>query len=116
MSDAADMEVRQRVVRWLEEGQSQLSTMLGFLSDYERIRIQAAETERECERLRGFVYENEKLRNQLELLESEGTKLREEIHRLRVENEQHAREREEIAASLTETMNGLLRRLRRDAA
>src|SRR5262245_65307154 len=83
MSVATNNEARQRVVRWLEEGQRQLSAVLAILHDYDRVQGAAQMAEQECERLRAFVYENERLRNQIEGLESECGKLREEIQNLR---------------------------------
>ncbi len=112
MDSIADAEARQRIIRWLEEGQSQLGAVLGILHDYERLRGVAEAAERECERLRSFVYENERLRNQLEMAQGEGEKLREEIHQLHGVSERHLREREDIAASLSQLMNDVLLRLR----
>jgi hypothetical protein len=139
MSVSTSNEARQRVVRWLEEGHGQLSAaqpltraqhrrrypmdermlreltrdaVLGILHDYDRVQSAAQMAEQECERLRAFVYENERLRNQIEGLESECGKLREEIQNLRGLGERYLREREDIAASLSQLMNDVLLRLR----
>jgi len=115
MSGAVNVEARERVVRWLEEGQSQLGAVLSILHDHERLQTTARAAEQECERLRSFVYENERLRNQVESLESECAKLREEIHDLRSVTDRHLREREDIASSLSQLMNDVLLRLRGEA-
>jgi chromosome segregation ATPase len=112
MSVVTSAEARDRVVRWLEEGQGQLSTVLAILHDYDRLQGVASAAEQECERLRTFVYENERLRNQVEALESECAKLRDDMHHLRGLSERHLREREDIAASLSQLMNDVLIRLR----
>ncbi len=112
MSVATSNEARPRVVRWLEEGQGQLSAVLAILHDYDRVQAAAQMAEQECERLRAFVYENERLRNQIEGMESECGKLREEIQNLRGLGERHLREREDIAASQSQLMNDVLLRLR----
>jgi len=103
-------EARARASRWLEEGQSQLALVLGILND--RLRAAAEAAESEVERLRGASYENERLRNQLEATQEECQKLREEIGRLRGEAERQLKEREEVAASLSNVMNEVLLRLR----
>lgn len=112
MNGVASVEARERVIRWLEEGQSQLGAVLGILHDYERLQGVAHAAEQECERLRSFVYENERLRNQVETLDGECAKLREEMRQLRSVGERHLREREDIAASLSQLMNDVLLRLR----
>lgn len=114
MSVVANAEARERINRWLEEGQGQLSAVLGILHDYERLQTQVQDAERESERLRSFVYENERLRNQVETLEGESGKLREEVRQLRSVTERHLREREDIAASLSQLTNDVLLRLRGD--
>ena len=80
-------EVRERVGRWIEEGQSLLGVLLGFLYEYERILNLAESAQRECERLR------------------------EEVHRLQADTDRYRREREEIAESLSRSLNDLLGRL-----
>jgi len=112
MGVVTNVEARERVVRWLEEGQSQLSAVLAIMHDYERVQGVAQAAEQECERLRAFVYENERLRNQVEGLEGECTKLRDEMRQLRILSERHLKEREDIAASLSQLMNDVLLRLR----
>jgi chromosome segregation ATPase len=112
MRGVVETEAREQLSRWLSEGPAQLSAALGLIRDYERVALAAEAAEAEVERLRGFVYENEKLRSQLETAEAECGKLRDVILELRAEQERQHREREEIAASLSEFMNGVLARLR----
>lgn len=112
MRGVVDTESRERLGRWLEDGQAQLGAAVGLLKDYERIMGAAEAAEAELERLRGIVYENEKLRNQLEAVEGECGRLREAVAQLRAEGDRHQREREEIAASLSDFLNGVLMRLR----
>ena len=114
MRSTAEIETREQLGRWLEDGQSQLGAAQRLIKDYERLQNAAEAAEAEADRLRGFVYENEKLRSQVESAEHECGKLRDAILELRAENERHQREREEVAASLSEFMNGVLARLRRD--
>jgi len=112
MSAVTNLEARDRVVRWLEDGQSQIGAVLAMLHDYDRLNGVAQAAEQECERLRTFVYENERLRNQVEALERECSKLRDDMQHLRGLSERHLREREDIAASLSQLMNDVLLRLR----
>ncbi len=81
-------EVRERVGQWIEEGQSLLGVLLGFLYEYERMLNLADSAQRECERLR------------------------EETHRLHAETDRHRHEREEIAESLSRALNDLVGRMR----
>jgi hypothetical protein len=46
-------EMRERLTRWLEDGQTQLGLIRCLLDDYERLQGVAEAAERECERLRG---------------------------------------------------------------
>ena len=105
-------EVREQAGHWLEDGQRQLSVLLGLLNDYDRLLELAEASERENERLRGLNYENEQLRNRLETSERQSDQLREEVHRRRTETEQDRKEREEIADLMTTFMNEVLGRLR----
>ena len=69
-------------------------------------------TDEQLEQLRGLQYEVEKLRNQVQSSEAECGKLRQEVASYRGESERHVKEREDIAASLTRSMNEALARLR----
>jgi chromosome segregation ATPase len=119
MRNAIDRDVRERAVRWLEEGQGQFGQLLGLISDYERLQTALESSDRELEQLRPVVYENEKLRNQLEaasgqVLSStqEIERLREDLGRMRADVDRHARDREEIAGSLASFMSEAMSRLR----
>jgi hypothetical protein len=116
MSSVATPVAHERVMRWLEEGQGQFSALLGILNDYHRLQRVVATNEQELEQLRGLQYEVEKLRNQLQSSEGECIKLRHEVGNYRGETERHVKEREDIAASLTRSMNEALARLRGDTA
>lgn len=110
VSTTAD--VRERVGRWIEDGQNQLSTLLVIVNDYDRLRELAESTERECQRLREYVYENERIRKSLETSERDCELLREEVRQLRSETERHRREREAIAETLSQVANEVAGRLR----
>jgi len=112
MSGAAMPVAHERVVRWLEEGQGQFSALLGILNDYHRLQRVVEASEQELEQLRGQQYEVERLRNQLQSSEADCDKLRQEVGTYRGEAERHVKEREDIAASLTRSMNEALARLR----
>jgi hypothetical protein len=88
MNTIAIGEMRERMIRWTEEGQSLLGVLLGFLYEYERLRKLADTAERECERLR------------------------EEVGRLQTETDRYRSERAEIADSVSQFTNELLLRLR----
>jgi predicted nuclease with TOPRIM domain len=116
MRSAGDLETRERLGRWLEDGPAALTAALALVKDCERLQAQLEAAEADQERLRGVVYENEKLRNQLEAAEGECAKLRQALGHLRAETERHQRDREEIAAALSDMVNGLLLRLRGEPA
>lgn len=110
---AESQETREQLSRWIGEGQAQhLGVIFKVLQDYDRFHETAEAAERENEQLRGLVYENEKLRNRVDSSEHECEQLREEVSQLRVGNERHRREREEVADALTRVMNEALSRLR----
>jgi chromosome segregation ATPase len=112
MVSAEFTEIREDVRRWVEEGPGQLSVVLGLLHDHARLRERVEVAEREQERLRGLTYENEQLHNQVDAAERQCERLREEVMRLRGENEHHHKERLEVAEQLSDMMNQLLLRLR----
>jgi peptidoglycan hydrolase CwlO-like protein len=116
MSSLTTPVAHERVLRWLEEGQGQFSALLGILNDYHRLQRVVETNEQELEQLRRFQYEVEKLKNQLQSNEVECNKLRHEVGTYRGETERHVKEREDIAASLTRSMNEALARLRGEPA
>jgi chromosome segregation ATPase len=105
-------EVREDVRRWIEDGPNQLAALGSLVGDYDRLRERVDSVESENERLRGLAYECEQLKNRLETSERQADRLREEIGRLRGLNDQHLREREEVAEQLSGLMNQALVRLR----
>ena len=115
MSSAATPVAHERVTRWLEEGQGQFSALLGIMNDYHRLQRIVETNEQELEQLRGLQYEVEKLKNQLQSSEADCDKLRHEVATYRGETERHVKEREDIASSLTRSMNEALARLRGEA-
>ena len=86
--------------------------LLGILNDYHRLQRVVETNDQELEQLRGLQYEVERLRNQLQSSEADCDKLRHEVGSYRGEAERHVKEREDIAASLTRSMNEALARLR----
>lgn len=56
-------DTRQRIMTWIEEGQSLLGSLPARLEETERVRTRAAAVEHECERLR---QENTTLRKEQE--------------------------------------------------
>jgi hypothetical protein len=112
MSGVGTPVAHERVVRWLEEGQGQFGALLGILNDYHRLQRVVEVNEQELEQLRRLQYEVEKLRNQHLYCEADCDKLRHEVGTYRGEAERHVKEREDIAASLTRSMNEALARLR----
>lgn len=112
ISSSESKEVREDVRRWVEDGASHLSALAGLIHEHGRLRERVEVAEREQERLRGLTYENEQLHNRIETSERQCERLREEVARLRGENEHHQKERVEVAEQLSEMMNHLLVRLR----
>ncbi len=111
MSGAGSRELRERVSRWIEDGQGQMSALLAILNNYDRLEGVAESAQRERDRLREFLYENERLRNQVDATETECERLREEVARLRAETERYRREREEVADSLAKLLHEVVPRL-----
>ena len=92
MDPFAVEEARQRLARWVEDGQSVLGVVPWVFDEHERLRTVAETAERECARLR---QELEALRAETDFLIDE----RGEIAEL-------------IAAGLNKVMNDALQRLR----
>jgi uncharacterized coiled-coil DUF342 family protein len=80
--EPAVAEVRQRMTRWAEEGQSVLRSLPGILAENDRLRARAEAAEQECERLRQEISEvGEGLRR---ILNESLQPLSETLQRLRV--------------------------------
>ena len=92
MDAFAVKEARQRVARWVEDGQSVLSAVPWLFDENERLRSAAEASERECARLR---HELDSLRAETEFLIDEQGEIA-----------------EMIAAGLNKVMNEALQRLR----
>ncbi len=105
-------DARHRTRQWLEDGERSLTVLLTVLNDYDRLNDRLDATERENAKLQAAVLDNEDLRRRLELAERESERLREEVGQSLAELERGARERDEIAAQLSQVMNDILARLR----
>ena len=89
MTNVVAGEMRERMTRAIEEVQGLLGGILGFLDEYERLRVLTDTAQRECERLR------------------------EEVNELRAETERYRSERKEIADSLSQFIEVLAQFKRR---
>lgn len=112
MISVESRETREQTVRWIEDGQRQLTALLALINENDRLRERLEASESENERLRGLAYEIEQLRSRLETSEHQGEQLRIELGKAHAELERHQREREEVAERLTQFMNDVLARLR----
>ncbi len=112
MTSGESRDSRDQVVRWLEDGQRQMSALLGVVHENERLRGRLEAAEAENEKVRGLAYEVEQLRDRAETAERQGDRLREQLSRAQAEIDRHNREREEVAERLTQLMNEVLVRLR----
>lgn len=92
MDHAAVREARQRIARWIEDGQSVLGVLPGFFDDHEQMREGLEAADRECARLR-----------------EELAAARNESLALRTEREELA---EALSDGLNRVMNEALQRLR----
>ena len=72
--------------------------------------------EEDLRSVRGVVHDNERLERRVETVERERDQLRDRIKRLRAETERHQRERRDVADQLTRVLDGVLARLRPQAA
>ncbi|HET8575487.1 MAG TPA: hypothetical protein VFO18_00200 [Methylomirabilota bacterium] len=112
MTSGEPRDPRDQVVRWLEDGQRQMSALIGIVHENERLRERLEAAESESEKLRGLAYELEQVRNRAETAERQLERARGQLGEAQAEIERHNREREEVAERLTELMNQVLIRLR----
>ncbi len=112
MTSGESRDSRDQVVRWLEDGQRQMSALLGLVHENERLRERVEAAESEKEKLRGLAYEVEQVRNRAESAERQLERARGQLVEAQAETERHNKEREEVAERLTELMNEILIRLR----
>lgn len=95
-------EVRDRANRWLADSGANLQALGTFLSEFGRLQDIAFTAEKVTQRLRV----------QMEAAEAETQRLREGVARLRAENARCIKEREDIAAALSQFMGEVLSKLR----
>ncbi len=112
MTSGEPRDSRDQVVRWLEDGQRQMSALLGLVHENERLRERVETAENEREKLQGLAYELEQVRNRAESAERQLERARGQLIEAQTEIERHNKEREEVAERLTELTNEILMRLR----
>jgi hypothetical protein len=95
-------EVRERANRWLAESGANMQAVGAFLTEFGRLQDIAFTAEKVTQRLRA----------QMEAAEAETQRLREGVARLRGENARCLKEREDIAAALSQFMGEVLNKLR----
>jgi chromosome segregation ATPase len=95
-------DLRERANRWLAESGGNLQALAVVLNEFGRVQEVAFTAEKEMERLRGAM----------EAAESETRRLREGVARMRGENARCMKEREDIAAALSQFMGEVLTKLR----
>jgi regulator of replication initiation timing len=94
MSGAVVETERVQVIRWMEEGRHILEVISSLLNDFDQLKATA-----------------EAVREQNERLQREGQQLREEIARLKADNERSQKERTEIAQWFSSVMSEAASRL-----
>jgi uncharacterized membrane protein YccC len=95
-------EVRERANRWLAESGANMQALATVLNEFGRLQDIAFTAEKDTERLR----------LQMEATEAETRRLREGVARLRGENARCMKDREDIAAALSQFMGEVLTKLR----
>ena len=95
-------EIRDRANRWLAESGANLQALGAFLTEFGRLQDIAFTAEKVTQRLRA----------QMEAAEAETRGLREGMARMRGENARCMKEREDIAAALSQFMGEVLTKLR----
>ena len=95
-------EIRDRANRWLAESGANLQALGAFLTEFGRLQDIAFTAEKVSQRLR----------TQMEAAEAETQELREVVARLRSDNARCLKEREDIAAALSQFMGEVLNKLR----
>ena len=95
-------EIRDRANRWLAESGANLQALGAFLTEFGRLQDIAFTAEKVTQRLRA----------QMEAAEAETQELREVVARLRSDNARCLKEREDIAAALSQFMGEVLIKLR----
>ena len=95
-------EIRDRANRWLAESGANLQALGAFLTEFGRLQDIAFTADKVTQRLRA----------QMEAAEAETQELREVVARLRSDNARCLKEREDIAAALSQFMGEVLNKLR----
>jgi hypothetical protein len=102
MKTLSGVDVREQANRWLAESGANLQVLSTVLNEFARLHGIAVAAERDGERLRA----------QVEAVEQETRRLREGMARLRSDSARCMKEREEIAAVLSQFMGEVLNKLR----
>ncbi len=102
MNTLSATDVREQALRWLAEGGLNGQLLSTMLNDFQRLHGIALTAERDAERRRA----------QLEAAEEETRRLREGLARLRGDKARCLKEREDIAAALSQFMGEVLNKLR----
>jgi hypothetical protein len=97
-----DVNLREQATQWLADGSANVKLLTSVMDEFARLHGIALAAERDGERLRA----------QAEAAEQETRRLREGVVRLRVDTARCMKEREDIAAALSQFMNEVLSKLR----
>ncbi len=97
-----DSTLREQAIQWLVEGDVNVKVLTTVLDEFARLHGIALTAERDTERLRA----------QIQATEQETQRLREGVGRLRADNARCMKDREDIAAALSQFMGEVLNKLR----
>jgi hypothetical protein len=102
METTTGSDIRDQAMRWLADGGTNVKILFTVLDEFARMQGIALAAERDGERLR----------THMETAEGEIRRLREGVARLRSDNGRCMKEREDIAAALSQFMGEVLTKLR----
>ena len=102
MRTMSGTDARERANRWLAASGANMQVLATILGEFGRLQEVAFTAEKEIERLRVSM----------EAAEAETRRLREGVARMRGENARCMKEREDIAAALSQFMGEVLNKLR----
>jgi hypothetical protein len=97
-----DINLREQATQWLTDGSANVKLLTNVMDELARLHGIALTAERDGERLRA----------QAEAAEQETRRLREGVVRLRADTARCMKEREDIAAALSQFMSEVLSKLR----
>ena len=97
-----DVNLREQATQWLADGSANVKLLTNVMDEFARLHGIALTAERDGERLRA----------QAEAAEQETRRLREGVVRLRADTARCMKEREDIAAALSQFMSEVLSKLR----